>query len=138
MSDVLSKVAYAAGCAAARNSVFSKISAEDFTHHPPDDAPAAIPYGYGADARMRDAALNNIPDREPGTSPTRSLRSSDDFAAAVQEDGTEEILDGKKNKKETPGSIAERPVHWSGNTSLEGGDAAGRVTSIPMPRFGGV
>jgi len=109
MSSDLIKTAYDAGCVAALTQLFGKSAAEDATEHPPDDASAALPIGGGN-------------------------RDAKDFAQFAQNDTTEEVLSGK------PSALAavDKPVHWSGATSLDGGDAGTRTMNMGLPRFGGV
>lgn len=110
MSSDLLKLAYAAGQAHALRLLLGKQAAEDATHLPPDDASVALPIGGG----------------NP---------SSSDFATFAQRDSENR---GADRPQPSGFNVPEKPVHWSGHTSLDGGDAGTRTMNMGLPRFGGV
>lgn len=137
------QIAYMAGSDAALKRLFGKTAAEDVTAHPPDDAPAAIPIGggnppYNEPSGLSEAQLMELLQPKDGAGrPQKSEGTSDDFVRFVQEDKTEQETDAGEGAPEA-GNMPEKPVHWSGNNSLESGDVGTRSYSMGLPRFGGV
>jgi hypothetical protein len=136
------KTAYYLGRKAA--CVMLKLSAQDATHLPPDyasgpDGPPGPPQDPQVDPNapqvMEDALLQQLAAQQldPGEN---QGKGSDEFADFAQKDNTDQVMDGSAMPA-TAGNTDEKPTHWSGNASLEGGDAGTRNYQMGLPRFGG-
>jgi hypothetical protein len=110
MSSEILKLAYAAGRSDALYTLLGKVAAEDATYPPPDDASVALPIGGG--------------------NPDASK-----FVNFAQNDQTGDVMSARP---QTASTANEKPVHWSGSSSLEGGDVGTRTMNMGLPRFGGV
>ena len=138
------ELAYLAGGHAALHRVFGKSAAEDYTQHPPDDSAAALPIGGGNGPYEEPSGLSEAQLLEALQRPDhlgraqQSDNTSDDFVNFVQNDHTEAEVDAGEKSPEAMASNPDKPVHWSGNNSLESGDVGTRSYSMGLPRFGGV
>jgi len=142
LPEHVKKAAYFFGCQRALGLL--KLSAQDATHLPPDYAsgpdgppgpPPGMPQDPGGPQAAEDALLQQLAEQQldPGAS---QGQGSDSFAEFAQKDNTDEVIDGNAMPPAS-GNVDEKPTHWSGNASLEGGDAGTRNYQMGLPRFGG-
>lgn len=117
--------------------------------HPGMSHPGALSHEGAPDEAGLPPDLQALPDMggDPNADPHMGAddqhhaaprHTSDEFVSFVQQDGTEDETGNDKPKPTEAGTIPEKPPHWSGNASLEGGDAGTRNYQMGLPRSGAV
>ena len=100
----------------------------EMTGDPNADGPVGLPPGMAGES-MDGAEAGGPPHGKP---------TSEDFVNFAQGDDTDEEANPNKPPPTQAGTIPEKPPNWSGNASLEGGDAGTRNYQMGLPRSGAV